>query len=803
MTPMRHGHDFEKEINTLMAGDDYEGQIVHVEVFPRRAARYAEPDPPLPEVLRRNLAHLGVERLYTHQTDAIQLVREKKNVVLVTETASGKSLCYNLPVLEALMRDPTARALYVFPTKALGQDQSRALHHLIDPDAPYDERRGHHSANLTDAIAVHFGNYDGDTDRDARSHIRRFAQVVFTNPDMLSLGILPNHGRYWQAFFRRLKYVVLDEVHIYRGVFGSHVANVMRRLRRVCRAAGSDPQFICCSATIANPAEHASALTGRPMEAVERSGAPHAERRFVLWNPPLFDSTTGLRRSPLTETVRLFTHLSARGCRTIVFARSKPTVEVILRFARDRMRTEPGRLETRVMSYRGGYLPSDRREIERQLARGELLGVTCTNALELGVDIGSLDAAVLNGFPGAIASVWQQAGRAGRRDAESLAVFVAASEPLDQYFMRHPEYLFRQPVERAIINPNNPYILTAHLKAASHELALRADEVSLFGDNYMELMRALLRGGALRERPAGAVWAGLDFPAGEISLRAATASRYVIREKDGSQIGLMDASTAFTYLHSGAVYLHQGESYLVQQLDLPERTAWVTRRTLPYYTRSLSVEDVRIAESIRDKAFNGFPVHFGMVDVASRVHAFKKIRQSDESVIEKVPLDLPPENLRTQAVWFMLPDALLEHAVEKGMDPMGGLHALEHASIAMLPFLAMCDRQDIGGLSHNCHPDTGRPTVFIHDGVDGGIGLAEMGYEMMDALLQRTHELISECPCKEGCPGCIQSPKCGNMNEPLDKAAAGYFLEALLRIGEFKPKEIKAVRKPPAQKNKK
>lgn len=781
--------DFEKELREIQLSREYEKQIIEIRTFPLKEAEYCDLKPPLPAALVKNLSMLGIDHLYSHQAEAVRIVREGGNAALVTETSSGKSLCYNLPVVEHIMGDPRARALYLFPTKALGQDQSRALYQLIAPGAAYDEQKAMHAPKIEGCGAIRFGTYDGDTDKTARSAIRSTANIIMTNPDMLSLGILPNHARYWSAFFRNLKFVVLDEIHIYRGVFGSHVANVMRRLLRICESAGARPQFICCSATIGNPAEHAETLTGCPMTTVDQSGAPHAARRFVLWNPPIFDEVTGLRRSPITESVDLFSRFVSKGYRTIVFGRSRPSVEVILRFARDRLRESPERLEERIMSYRGGYMPSDRREIERQLSEGELLGVACTNALELGVDIGSLDVAVLNGYPGTIASVWQQAGRAGRRESESLGVFVAGREPLDQYFMRHPEYLFERPVEHAIINPNNPYILKMHLKAAAVERPLQREEEKLFGENFVGIVREFLRTGEMKERTAGVTWAGMDFPAASINLRTATSTRYTIWERSGAQLGLMDASTAFNYLHDGAVYLHQGETYLVEALDLARHTATVRRSAPPYYTRSLSREEIAIDASQRKKKLHGFPVHFGMVDVTSRIYAYKKIRQNDDAVIEQVSLELPEENLHTQALWFILPEDLMQQVAAEGMDPMGGLHALEHAAIAMLPFLAMCDRQDIGGVSDIRHHDTGLPTVLIHDGVDGGIGLSEVGYEQIETLLRRTFELVKDCPCSGGCPGCIQSPKCGNMNEPLDKDAALIFLAALLHIA--KPKLTK------------
>ncbi|MFA6451556.1 MAG: Zn-binding domain-containing protein, partial [bacterium] len=623
--------------------------------------------------------------------------------------------------------------------------------------------------------------YDGDTPRDDRTALRREARILLTNPDMLSIGIIPNHARFWGEFFSRLKYIVIDEIHTYRGVFGSHVANLLRRLIRVCEYHGGKPQFICCSATISNPAEHAERLTGRPITAITESGAPNAGRVFVLWNPPFMKGSKDTRRSPLTETINLFAYCMNALKRTIVFARAKPTVEVILKATRDKLLKGTVSPES-IMSYRGGYLPSERRAIERDLAEGALLGVTCTNALELGVDIGSLDAAVINGYPGSIASVWQQAGRAGRRDKQSLAVFVAYPEPLDQYFMRRPEYFFGRPVEQAIVHPSNPYIMETHLKAAASELPLRKSEAELFGENFVKVVRNLIRDGELVERRGGAYYTGEDYPAGRINLRTTTSERYAICAPGGDLLGHMDATTVFEYLHDGAVYLHMGETYFVEKLDLDKKVAHVTPKAMSYYTRSLSSEIVSVDKTERSKKTGGAPIHFGYIEVVSRVHSYKKMRQRDSAMIGKEKLDLPEDRLWTQGFWIVIPESIKKLVLAEKLDFLGGLHATEHAMIAMLPFLAMCDRLDIGGVSTDAHQDTGgRPVVFIHDAYDGGMGLSETGYERIGELLEKTLELVAECECDDGCPSCIHSPKCGNMNSPLDKKAAILIIRELMR----------------------
>jgi DEAD/DEAH box helicase domain-containing protein len=780
MARRRRDNELENLIELIKQDADYADQLVFAKTYPPRRARTGKVSPPIPEPLAGNLRKHGISALYSHQAEALRRVRAGENVVLATDTASGKSLCYNIPVLETLLADPEARALYIFPTKALGQDQTRMLHDLVKPGADYDEQRCMYSLQYG-RRRLRFGTYDGDTPRDDRTALRREAQILLTNPDMLSIGIIPNHARFWGGFFERLRYIVIDEIHTYRGVFGSHVANLMRRLMRVCEYHGGKPQFICCSATISNPGEHAERLTGRPVTAITESGAPNAGRVFILWNPPLMKGSKDTRRSPLTETINLFTYCMNAMKRTIVFARARPTVEVILRATREKL-TKGTVAPENIMSYRGGYLPSERRAIERDLADGELLGVTCTNALELGVDIGSLDAAVINGYPGSIASVWQQAGRAGRRDKQALAVLVAYPEPLDQYLMRHPEYFFGQPSEQAIIHPSNPYIMESHLKAAASELPLQTSEAPLFGENFITVVRKLIKDGELVERRGGAFYTGEDYPAGRINLRTTSSERYSICNQKGELLGHMDAAAAFEYLHDGAVYLHMAETYLVEKLDLERKVAHVAPKVMNYYTRSLSSEKVSVDKELRKKKIGAAPIHFGFLEVVSRVHSFKKVRPRDSAVIGKEPLDLPEDRLWTQGFWIVIPDHIKNLVYKNELDFLGGLHATEHAMIAMLPFLAMCDRQDIGGVSTDAHPDTdGRPAIFIHDAYDGGMGLSEAGYERIDELLGKTLELVEGCECKHGCPSCIQSPKCGNMNFPLDKKAAILIIKELSR----------------------
>jgi len=790
MARRKKTEEIDEIIRGLTDSDDYEDQAVFVKNFPGRKARYATLKPPVDGPLRKNLEKLGLEKLYTHQEEAVRLVRDGEDIVIATETASGKTLGYNIPVIENAWKEPSARALYLFPTKALGQDQAKVIHNLVAPGDAFEDGKYLYSLKYGRRKFV-FGTYDGDTPRQLRPDLRRDAAILLTNPDMLSLGILPNHARLWGRFFQNLRYVVIDEIHTYRGVFGSHVANLMRRLVRICEYYGARPQFICCSATISNPGEHAGRLVGRDVREITASGAPTAGRTFVMWNPPTYDEGGETRRSPLTETINLFRYFVESGKRTIVFARAKPTVEVILQATREKLAGGPVRPD-RIVSYRAGYLPEDRRAIERALSRGELLGVACTSALELGVDIGSLDSAVINGYPGSISSVWQQAGRAGRRESRAIAVFVAYAEPLDQYFMRHPEYFFGRPVEQAIINPGNEYILSRHLDAASAELPLRRSEEPLFGGEYVEIVRDKVVEGKMREQRGGVYWVGDDYPASEINLRAASADRYSIMLPDGTIIGEMDASTVQQYLHDGAIYLHQAQTYIVESLDFERRAAVIRPAVVDYFTRSLSSEDVAIDRELRKKKIGKTRFHFGYLNVDSRVHSYKKIRRRDEKVLGWEELNYPEERLWTQGLWFIPPDTIRRKIDDAGLDLMGGLHAVEHATIAMAPFLAMCDRDDIGGLSTDMHPDIGsRPVIFIHDAHEGGIGLAESCYHRIRELLYTTLDLVSGCPCRDGCPSCIQSPKCGNMNEPLDKRAALLILEEILGKKKKRPSRKK------------
>lgn len=742
----------------------YAGQIVHIERIPARPATYGALARPLHAALQEALRQREASRLYTHQAEAINAVRDGHHVMVVTGTASGKTLCYNVPVLEAALADPLARALYLFPTKALAQDQLRSLRELTSPFK-----------------AIRFGAYDGDTERNARDRLRKNAAIILTNPDMLSMGILPNHP-VWAAFFRHLKYVVLDEAHTYRGVFGSHVACLLRRLRRVCALYGSQPQFILCSATIANPAEHAQRLTGCEVQVIDHDGAPQGPRHFVLWNPPYLDKSIGARRSINTEATSLFAELVEHGLRNITFAQTRKIAELLYYYAQHRLRREHPELAERISAYRGGYLAEERRDIERRLFSGELLGVTATNALELGIDIGQLDATVLVGYPGAIASTWQQAGRAGRGKRESLSILLGRDDPLDQYFMRHPQELFTRPHESALIDPGNLHVLREHLPCAAHESPLQADDEDLFGEGYVDAMISLERDGALTYRNDRWYALGDDYPAQRVNMRSASSARFLLVDETANYRTLeeIDAETAFFRIYPGAVHLHRGRSYRVTRLDLEARIAYARPVEADYYTQPREMNEVNIIRSLERRALPSTDLYFGLVRVTQQVIGLTRKQQFTDKLLGEEPLDLPPVSYETQALWFTVPDEISREVARRKLDFAGGLHAVEHACIGLLPLFAMCDRDDIGGLSTPKHPDTDLPQIFIYDGHAGGVGLARKGFEVIEELWQRTRQLIAECPCDEGCPSCVISPKCGNRNEPLDKHAAVMILERLI-----------------------
>ncbi len=779
------------------------------------AATLANPPADLhPDVLAA-LQRAGVERLYSHQAQALEAAWEGP-LIVTTGTASGKSLCFNLPTLEILCRDAHARALYLYPTKALAQDQARALARFGLGD------------RLRPAI------YDGDTPREARTQIRRRAGIVLTNPDMLHLGILPHHES-WANFFANLAVVVIDEAHVYRGVFGSHVANVLRRLRRIAAAYGTSPRFLLASATVANPRELAERLTGlEGIGLIDEDGAPAPRRQIAIWNPPLTDAALGARRSSLGEAAELLARLVRDGARAICFMKSRKGVELLSRLVREELEEGLAREElegglTReeleedladlVVPYRAGYTPQQRRDLEGRLMRGELRAVITTDALELGIDIGELDAAVVVTFPGTVASLRQMWGRAGRR-GRGLAVYIAGDDALDQFFCRHPDEFLERPVESAILDHENPQIYLAHLLCAAFEGPLSGADAEILGPRWEAYAEMLLHRGQLRRRPAAQPPAYVprnpaDYPAAAVSLRSASLDSFAIVDlSSGELLGTTEAARAFSTVHQGAIYLHLGRSYEVQELDLERRRALVAPFDGDWYTQPKRATDTTIERVLDRRETLGVSLSFGEVAVTDTVLAYQRRRLSGagHQIIDLVALDLPETSFSTQALWFELdPDVLAASVPERGARAedgvraaehpgaspaeattgiddeatqetvLGALHAAEHAQIAVLPLIAMCDRWDIGGLSTNLHPQTGLPTIFIYDGHPGGVGLTRAAFLRFEELCRDAHRLISECPCRAGCPSCVQSPKCGNLNEPLAKGGARLLLEWMLQ----------------------
>ncbi len=753
-------------LDYLSTQSSYADQMVHIEHLPARAAKYAGLEEPLVDRLQVCLEQRGITSLYTHQAEAVNNIRQGKNVMVATPSASGKTLCYNIAVIQTLLTDPDSRALYLFPTKALAQDQLRSLREFFSPEL---------------FTAEEFATFDGDTPPAERAEIRKRARIILTNPDMLHVGILPNHQS-WSRLLYHLKYVVIDEAHNYRGVFGSQVAGVLRRLRRLCRLYNANPQFIACSATIANPGEHAEKLTGLPFTVVSNDGSPNGGKDFVFWNPPLIDDAKSLRRSPNSEATNLFTELVSRDIRTLTFARTRRLTELIYRYSRDKLNGIKPALARRIKAYRAGYLPEERRQIEQALFSGKLLGAVATTALELGIDIGDLEATILTGYPGSIASTWQQAGRSGRGKARSLSFLIALDNPLDQYFMRHPGFFFGKSNEHALVNPDNAYILNAHLLCAAWESPLTDGDAAFFGTFFASAIAELEGRGMLRKRRGKWYLApSIAYPAQAINIRSTSGENVAVIDPDsGALLETVESNMAIFQIHPGAIYLHQGEAYLVTGLDLAHRTAFAAPTTAPYYTQTKEITDLRIVRPIRHQVSHTADVHLGEVEVSTAVVGFKKKSQFTEEVIGEEALDLPPQRFDTIALWFDLPPQAIARVEREKLDFAGGLHAAEHAAIGILPLFALCDRNDIGGVSTTLHLDTGKAQIFIYDAHPGGIGIAEKGFELIEELWRATLQAIIECPCAEGCPACIQSPKCGNNNKPLDKKAARILLEGLL-----------------------
>ena len=720
----------------LKCNEQFKDQIVHWRTIEETPAQTVSLPEDLHPVLREGLLNRGVNQLYTHQKTAYEKVMEGRSIVAVTPTASGKTLCYNLPVLQKILSNPESRALYIFPTKALAQDQKSEINELIQAAG----------------MEINSYTYDGDTPANIRQRVRKAGHVVITNPDMLHSAILPHHTK-WVSLFENLKFVVIDELHTYRGVFGSHVANVIRRLKRICHYYGSSPVFICTSATIANPLELAESLTEETMHLVNNNGAPSGRKHFLFYNPPVVNKPLNIRRSATLEVRKIAGELLKNKIQTIVFARSRVRVEIILTYLQELVKNELG--SKSIMGYRGGYLPTERRKIEKGLRSGEIYGVVSTNALELGVDIGQLQVCIMTGYPGTISSAWQQAGRAGRRHGEALVIMVASSSPLDQYMIQNPEYFFSKSPETARINPDNLIILIDHMKCAAYELPFKMGEQ--FGEvETEELLEYLTEERVLYRNGDKWYWMNDSFPAHNISLRSASQENIVIIDQTDianvKVIGEMDRFSAMTLLHDEAIYLHQGVQFQVEKLDWEEKKAFVREVDVDYYTDANLAVQLKVLEVDKTSQYAEIEAGYGDVSVRAMATIFKKIKFETHENIGSGPIHLPEEELHTNAAWISLNTPLKElghERLEQGL--VGAAHALNHIA----PLFVMADPQDIHVIPQVKADHNEKPTIFFYDRYPGGIGLSEKIYENMHEVLDEAGKIVSRCQCEHGCPSCI------------------------------------------------
>jgi DEAD/DEAH box helicase domain-containing protein len=757
-------------IDRLAAVPGREDRLTHLEVLPPRAAVHADwPTWAAPDVVAA-LGRGGIDRPWQHQVVAAEAAREGQHVVLATGTASGKSLAYLLPALTSIREGRGLRGrrgatvLYLAPTKALAHDQMASVRSL--------------------GLDVRVTTHDGDSSREERDWARDHAEYVLTNPDMLHRSLLPSHQR-WARFLGSLRYVVIDECHHYRGVFGAHVSHVVRRLRRLCATYGASPTFVLASATVAEPELAAGRLTGLDVLPVTGDTSPRGQVSVALWEPPLtsFTGENGAptRRAASSETADLLADLVAEGVHTLAFVRSRRGVEQVALTAAELLAEVDPLLGGRVAAYRGGYLPEERRAIEASLRSGELVGLAATNALELGIDISGLDAVLMAGFPGTRAAMWQQLGRAGRGAQDALGVLIARDDPLDTYLVHHPEALFGRPVEATVFDPGNPYVLGPHLCAAAQEQPLTPAELPAFGPGALDVVRSLTDAGLLRRRADAWFWTDRRRAADLTDIRSGGGPQVQLVEAEtGRVVGTVDGGRAHSTAHAGAVYVHRGETWLVESLDLDEHVAVIGRADPSYTTSAREVTDITIVAERDHRSWGECRLSVGEVDVSQQVVSFLMRRQPSGEVVGEQPLDLPVRALRTTAVWWTVPADALAEAGLATADLPGAAHAAEHCSIGLLPLFATCDRWDIGGVSTALHADTGGLTVFVHDGHPGGAGFAERGFHAAAEWLSATRAAIVSCECAEGCPSCIQSPKCGNQNNPLDKQGAALLLDVLL-----------------------
>jgi DEAD/DEAH box helicase domain-containing protein len=737
-------------------GDILAAQVVHVEEIQAKSAQFGVPARKMHPQLIERLQKQGLSNLYTHQAEAYDAAISGKDVVVVTGTNSGKTLCYNLPAIQTCLTEPAGRCLYLFPTKALAQDQLKRLEKLTGPE-------------------VRVGAYDGDTAQSQRGSIRRLAHIVLTNPDMLHVGILPGHEN-WAKFLKSLRVIVIDEMHVYRGVFGSHVGNVLRRLLRLCEWHRTRPQIIACSATIGNPTELFRSLTGRSATLIEGDGAPSGKRTFVFWNPP--ETASGARLSANVCTSEILGTLAESNLRTLAFSRARVSAELVLRYTRKKIEQDQIISPLKIESYRAGYTPKERREIEGALFRGDILGLSATNALELGVDVGALDAVVLNGYPGTTSSFWQQAGRAGRGSKDGLAIFVAHDDPLEQFFMREPRMVLDARNESVSANPQNPQIVSQHLLCAAHERPIAPSELDRFGTGAVEVAEGLDRSGELQFRAGLFFYPSMEPPAPNVNIRNGGGEQ-VRLYLDGEELGSMERTRAMMSAHTGAVYLHRGRSFLVRELDLPNMRAEVTALEVDYYTQSLVESSLEVNVDLRAKSLkmDRDEVYLSGVSVTDVVTGFRRKSLDGDTVVSHELLDLPPITYDTVSTWLDLPETDYSTL---GPRDIGAYHGLEHALMAVAPLICGCDRSDLGSTWFSVFHRTMRPALFVYDKTPGGVGLCETLYDSMTGWIRAAIQLVSSCPCEDGCPSCLLSSRCESNNEMLDKQSTLELMERLL-----------------------
>ncbi|NIM20025.1 MAG: DEAD/DEAH box helicase [Candidatus Latescibacteria bacterium] len=772
--------DVNRFLSLIRSSGSYDGQIVHAETLSPREADYALLSPPPQERLQRILAAEGIDKLYVHQARAVEKVRSGINVVVVTGTASGKTLCYNLPVLESIVEDPECCALYLYPTKALAQDQLRTLNRYrsVDP-----------------ALPLRTGTYDGDTPPSTRRKLKNEANVLLTNPDMLHSGILPNHG-IWARFFERLRYVVIDEIHAYRGVFGSNICHVLRRLNRICAHYGAEPVYICCSATIRNPLELAEKLTAGSMVLVDEDGSPRGEKTVVFWNPPFLGDNVMERRSANIEASRLLTDVVKDGRQAIAFVRARVVSEVITKYAKEMLSHEAPSLSRAVKAYRGGYLPEERRRIERGLFDGELKAVVSTNALELGIDVGALECAVLVGYPGSIASTWQQAGRAGRGSEPSLVFLIPYDSPIDQYMVQHPDYFFGRTPESAVVDPHNPHIVLSHMRSAAFELPIVPTDWEGFGEYCGSILRILEEDGQVKRKGDKFYWCGGSYPSADVPLRNIGDDVYTIIERgeENRVIGTIDEASAFMQVHPGAIYLHNEETYFVGTLDIDKKIAYVEKEDIDYYTQSITEVKIKIEGEELQKKWRVSQVCWGDLSVTSLTFMFKKIKFGSRDSLGFGALDLPAQTLLTTGMWLLPSEETYLHVRKSGRIPREGLLGIANVIKEVIPIFAMCDTMDVGAAVDSSAANA--PGIFVFDRYPGGLGFAHKAFELLEEIMEASLELIDNCPCENGCPSCVGSPlppfsqldpDVGARGLIPDKESAKSILHALLEKEPYVP----------------